>query len=257
MTGPTFGKQPARKSMRERKQRIAFGKVDISKGHFLLSHSKTPTDNWVPTCVLSDAYHVDNMLLSVLIHNIKDKPILEMTLKELHLYLFELKNKNNIDYLHTHIQSFSNAYGPIHFSYIREINKNNIFYFIETECKLMGIHNTCPVEIIQDKFVDIAINRLFETALDSVNQLDAAVYNQDLYSLHDLIFKGIPTANNFEIPDPLTLIDFSRKMAALSILDFANMLNYLKKIKLLKLKDVKGMLNLFYVNHKQYKELTV
>jgi len=237
--------------MKEKKKQITFGKVDIAKSHFLLTYSEKPADQWRPVGVLSNADYVDDMRLSILIHDIKDKPILDKMLRELHFYLFELKNKNNIDYLHVHIASLSNvAYGPIHFSFIPKIDKHNIFYFIETECKLMGIYNTAPVTILQERYVDVVVNNLFGYALDSANQFDGAVYNENIIMLNSYIFNAMPAASNFIIDDALSLVEFSKKLAELDIRDFCNIINYLRKIKLLKLKDVKTMLVFFAANKK-------
>lgn len=234
---------------------ITFGRVDVSQPHFLLTYSEKPADTWRPIGVVSNADHVDDMCLSILIHDIKDKPILDKMLRELHFYLFELKNKNNIEYLHVHITSLSNAIGPIRFSYIPKINKNNIFYFIETESKLMGIYFTAPVTILQEKYVDVIVDNLFNDALGPANQIDGATYNEYLMMLHALCFYDIPTANNFIIDDPLSLVEFSNKLAALDVRDFCNIINYLRKIKLLKLKDVKTMLVFFAANKKLHHNL--
>ena len=246
--------------MKEKQKQITFGKVNISnQPHFLIFYSEDMgCKDWFPVAVLSMANNtVDEMRLALLVHDIKYLNVVDMVKRELNFYLFKLNNPDPVDYLRYHCQTMSNIYSNIHFNLIEKISKDNIFYYVETESKLLGLHNTAPVSTLQERHVDIIVDNLFNEALGLANQLDGATYNENLIMLHDLCFNGIPTVNNFEIVEPLTLIEFSQKLAALDIRDFCNVVNYLRKLKLLKLKDVKRMLNLFYVNLKQYKELTV
>jgi len=237
---------------------IKHGKVNISnQPHFLIFYSEDMgCKDWFPVAVLSMANNtVDEMRLALLVHDIKYLNVVDMVKRELNFYLFKLNNPDPVDYLRYHCQTMSNIYSNIHFNLIEKISKDNIFYYVETESKLLGLHNTVPVSTLQEKHVDIIVNNLFVEALGPYNQFDGVAYNENLIMLHDLCFNGIPTVNNFAIDDPLTLVELSQKLATLDIRCFCNVINYLRKIKLLKLKDVKRMLSFYYLNRKQYQDL--
>lgn len=251
-----FGRKSRGKSMKGAGN-FSYSKVDLSRPHFLIYHStELGCNDWRPIAVLSDAPTVADMQLALLTHDAVDLPVLKMMHKELNFYLLELKNTDPGAYLQYHCSTTSNIYSRIHFSYIENIHKKNIFYFIETECKLLGLHNTAPVMILQEKYVDIIVNNLFGDALGLAdNQFYGSIYNDNLIILHDLCFNGIPTVNNFKIDEPLTLVEFSKKIAGLDIRYFCNIINYLKKIKLLKFKDVKEVLYFYHLNKKQHQDL--
>ena len=79
------------------------------------------------------------------------------------------------------------------------------------------------------------------------NQPKAGVADDTLY-LYDLIFDKVPSVNNFEINDRLTVVEFANLLSSMEIDKFCNVLNYLKKIKLIKIKEVDRFLNFFHIN---------
>jgi len=235
---------------------IKHGKVNISnQPHFLIFYSEDMgCKDWFPVAVLSMANTVE-MRLALLVHDIKYLNVVDMVKRELNFYLYELNKPDPVDYLCYHCSTMANIYSHVHFQFIPRIDKNNIFYFIEKSSMLLGLHNTAPVSTLQEKYVDAIVDNLFNDAIGLANQLDGAVYNENLIMLHDLCFNGIPTVNNFEIVEPLTLVELSQKLATLDIRCFCNVINYLRKMKLLKLKDVKKMLVFFAVNKKLHQDL--
>lgn len=230
-------------------QKIKFGNVDISQPHFLISHSpEYGCEGWAPIGVLSTARTVEEMRLALLVHDIKDRPAIDLMIKELSFYLSELKEDDQILYLIYHCSTISNIYSNIHFSYIESINKNNIIYYILTESKLNCIYNNKSFSDINQRYLDITVNKLFADALNKNSYNDS--YNDTLYYFHDLIFKKVPSVNNFEIHDQPTVLEFAKLLSGMEIDKFCNILNYLKKIKLVKINEIDSLLNFFNVNRR-------
>ncbi len=142
----------------------------------------------------------------------------------------------------------SNVYSNIHFSYIESINKNNIIYYILTESKLQCIYNNKSFSDINQRYLDITVNKLFADALNKNSYNDS--YNDTLYYLHDLIFNKVPSVNNFEVHDQPTVVEFAKLLSGMEIDKFCNILNYLKKIKLVKINEIDSLLNFFNVNRR-------
>ncbi len=62
-------------------QKIKFGNVDLSQPHFLISHSpEYGCEGWIPIGVLSAASTVVDMRLALLVHDIADRPAIDMML---------------------------------------------------------------------------------------------------------------------------------------------------------------------------------
>ena len=233
-----------------------YAKVDISKPHFLISWSDTYDSTWRPISLLSLASTVDAMRLSLLTSNPDDLHALDMMHRELNFLLIELHNPDPGSYLCYHCGTLSNvAYNNIHFTFVENINKNNILYYIRTESKLIGIYNNPAVTNMQERYMDVVVDALFGKVLNTVNPNEVIVYNEILFKMLNLIFVQIPNIKNFRITEPLTLIEFSKWLSTLEILDFLNILNYLRKIKLLKIADIKPLLKFYYLNQGQYQVL--
>jgi len=233
---------------------FSYYKVELFRPHFLISyHTEYGSEDSKALAVLSLARTVDDMRLALLVHDIKFKPILERMHSKLNYYLYELNEQNPIGYLIYHCSTLSNlAYSHIRFAFVENINKNNILYYIDTQSKLIGTYNNPFVSELQHRYMDVVVNGLFKNVLNSDNQQNAKIYNQDLYHLHNSIFNELPNHDGFEITEPLTILEFSKLLSTMQIRKFGNILNYLKKIKLLNRNDLNRMLKLFSMNHKQY-----
>ena len=152
-----------------RSKKVKFGDMNLTKPHFLISYSpEYGCEGWKPKAVLSAASTVEEMRLALLVHDISDRPAIDLMLKEISFYLFELKENDTIAYLIYHCSTMSNVYSNIHFSYIKSINKNNFIYYIITECKLQCIYNNNSFYVIKDKYLNITVKHIFNNALNKV-----------------------------------------------------------------------------------------
>jgi len=238
-------------------KKIRYGTIDITRSHFLIYFNPDPGGDpsiRQPIAILSSADFVSNMRLELLTHNINDMLSLELMHKELNYYLFELKNRDNIEYLKYSCSTISNLfYSKIVFNYIEKIDSNNILYYFITRSKQIGIYNNLSVTEMQKRYVKITVERIFGVALEKSSKSDAINYNNDLYAFFELVFHKTPLANNFEINDPFTIIVFSKWLSRLNISEITNILNFLKKINLVNNFDIDIFLKLYHSNSKNYK----
>lgn len=232
------------------KTSIAYGEVDIRSAHFLLSYSEECGGiDWEPIAVLSIEKEVEDMRLQLLVHNIRFRSAIDLMQKELHYYLFELNNPDNIGYLISHCYSLSNVYSRIHSTFIDRIDKENLFYYILTDAKLKGIFNTVAVTSLQQRLAEITVDFLFAEALDK-ELYDTDQYNKDLYYFFELLVKELPSFRGFHVADKPTLIEFSESIAKLPSMEFCNIIRYLKKAKLIKGGNIDRLLYFYCKNEK-------
>jgi len=243
------------------KSKIRYGTVDITRPHFLINYTPDPggdPSSRRPIAILSSAQSITDLRLELLTCNVDDMPVLEMIHQKINFYLFELKNKDNVEYLKYYCTTLSNlAYSHIIFNYIKKIHKNNIFYYLITRSKQMGIYNNPSVTNMQQRYVEITVERLFGEVLDHDILCNTVDYNKDLYDIYDLIFfLKVPLADNFKITDAFTIVEFSKWLDKLDNSAYCNILNYLIKIRLLKKADVDRFLKLFIENKRQYQGIS-
>lgn len=233
------------------KRFIKYGDVNIGQQpHLLISYSDKPDVEWRHIALLSLAPTIQELKLELLVHQIEFMPILEMMNSSLRFFLFELKNDNNISYLCHYSSGIGNVYSKIHYTYISNISKNNILYYLNTKSKQLCIWNHSSVNKIEQHYVDILVDSLFNEGIGKAKQEYASIYNDNLNKLFSLVFKDLPEMDNFQIAEKPTLIEFAQFLSTLNINQFCNIINLLLKVKFVSKKQVADMLIFYHVNSK-------
>ena len=160
--------------------------------------------------------------------------------------MHELKNPDPIAYLlQIHCSSMANIYSKIHISFIPNITKNNIIYYISTQSKIINIYNNVKVSALQERFLELTVNLLFEKALSVKDKNRISDYNNNLNLFHKILFTELPI--NI---DQFTVVELADFLANVDITTYCNIINYFAKIKLIKPKNIDGLLKFYYVNKK-------
>ncbi len=229
------------------KQKVHFGKINISNPHFAIYFSDNETSHWELIGLLSVAQMVEDIRLALYTKKVQNPNVYKLLQNELHFYLYELKNPNPISYLIYHCSTLSNVYSKIHFSFIPEITKDNLIYYIKTNSKFIGIYDDKNVSILQEKYFNIIFDNIYKKAIGKYN-IDKNNYNYQLQVLNEYLFNELPRVGQFQLEEGMTNEELSQFISKLQILDFCNILNYLLKIKIMKRKEIENMLIFFYVN---------
>jgi len=237
------------------KRSIEYGPVDLTRPHLLLSFFE---DYGVaasrPVAVLSPAQAVEDMRLSLLFHDIESEYIIGLIQNKLTCILYKHNHPDPLLYILCYCDSFMNlVYSNIRLSKVKNIHKNNILYYIKTKSKLVGIPPAAASEM-QDRYIEVVVNSLFENVLNSGNHQDFEIYNQDLYHFQSLIFNDLPSKDGFEIEEPLSIIEFAKLLSTVEINDFCYILLYLKKIKLLGRNDHDRFLSMYHLNYMHHQK---
>lgn len=237
-------------------EKIKQGVVDIGQPHLLISYSPNlGCDGWVPVAVLSAARSVAEIRFALLGDNIHED-ILKKVNSELAFYLYEKHEIDPVAYLfHYHVCQMANIYSHVHFTAINGISSGNIIYYLNTMAKLARIHNNAKLRELQKQYVQLAIDVLFEKALDREKRLDHFDFNRKLSSLYNIIFNIIPQRQYFEMSGILTIVEFSTFLAKMKINDFCNILNYLKHDKLIKNNEIGKLLQVYCMNQNMHKKI--
>jgi len=241
--------------MKGKRERILYGDVNIGMPHFLIKYSEEyGSEISRQVAVMSLANAVQDMRLSLLVHDIEDKFIIDLLHKKITCHLFELNYPDPISYLIYHCGTLSNlVYSRIKIYYVPSINKDNILYFMTTMAKLMGI---AFVTEMKQRYLDVIINQLFKKALNQDNWNNSLRdYNQCLNDMHDCIYVKLPKINNFDINEKPTIIEFASRLAHIEVLEFCIVLNYLKKTKLVHYRNIEKYLNFYHQNILQHQKL--
>ena len=235
-------------------QKIKYGEVDITKPHFGLYYGDpSSNESYELIMVLSVAKTVDEIKMCLLVHDISYMNAVRDVENEINYYL-SLNHPDPIRYLiNYHCRcALANVYSKVRFSFVETITKNNILYYFQTQSKILNIYNSSSVFEYKKKYFAICIDNIFYQVLERKIQNAVSDYNNNLLHLYEIIFSKVPTANQFELSELPSIVEFSKWLYKLEISSFCNILNYLKKIKLITSGNVDNLLKLFYLNKKQY-----
>ena len=234
------------------KTSIAYGQVDISSAHLLLSYTEEcgGTD-WEPIAVLSIEKAVEDLRVELLVSDVRFKPAIDQMQKVLHYYLHELNNPSPIGYLIHHCSTLSNVYGQLHFSFIERIDESNLFYYILTRAKLECIYKNFKAITLQRRYAELCIDHLFDLAFDRLNRNDEDSYNNELHFLYTILFCDLPKLEKFHLAYNKNFNEFEKAITKLNSLDFCSILNYLNKKKLVKTKENDNLLQFYNRNQKK------
>jgi len=226
-----------------------FGDVDLTKPHFGIYYgNNSSNDIYELIMVLSVAQTVDEMRLCLLVHDITYEQVIKEVQNEISYYLFGLKNPDPIGYLIYHCQTLANAYSNVRFSFVQKIHKNNILYYFNARPKQLNIYNDSFTTAFQRRYFELSVDQIYELAIGRDIQGRAANYNKDLYDIYEIIFFKLIQIDNLEIIETPTIVEFSKWLSKLKVLDFCNILNYLNKVKLVNFADVERLLKLYHLN---------
>ena len=223
--------------MKKQQKKVKFGDVDLTKPHFCISwRNNLISDDYKAIVVLSIAKTVDEMRVCLLEHDISFEEPIKSILNEINYYLYELKNNDPAGYLIYHSkQALANIYSNVMFTYVDDIVKDNILYYIITRCKQLCIFNDSNANDILNKIFDYQVFKLFNYNIDLNHP---SKFNHNFNELLDIINNKLQTHDNFDLNYNFTVFEFSRWIAHLDSNQFANILNYFKKIKLVKPGDI-------------------
>lgn len=240
--------------MAKQQKKIQFGDVDLTKPHFCISwKNNLISDDYKVIMVLSVAETVDEMRLCLLEHDISFEDAINSILYQVNYYLYELKNYDPILYLIYHSkQSMANIYSNVMFSYIENIDKNCMLYYIIAKSKIICIYNNRCVSKILSMYMDRAANDLFKR---KINEEDNSVYNNDFIEFYNIICNYLPKADEFELKQKFSFIEFSKWIKKLTAFQFSNIINYLNKIRIIKIKDNIRFVNLHYRITKEFNSI--
>ena len=201
-------------------------------------------DEFHQIMVVSIERHVHEMKMELLVHDLKYEKAIADVVNEINYYLFELKNPDPIGYLIYHSQNaLANVYSTVRFTYVENITKNNILFYLITRCKQLCIYDDSSAIDIQKKLVDYQILKLFNYNIDLNHP---SKFNQNFNELLEIINNKLPTHDNFDLNYNFTVFEFSRWLASLDSCQLANILNYLKKIKLVNPSDIFKFIEVYH-----------
>lgn len=231
--------------MRKQQKKVKFGEVDLTKPHFCISwRNNLISDDYKVIMVLSIAETVDEMRLCLLEHDISFEEAIMSIQNEVNYYLYELKNHDPAGYLIYHSkQAMANIYSTVRFTYVNEIVKENILYYIVTRCRQICIFDDSQTNDILREILDYQILKLFNYNIDLNNP---SKFNHNFNELLEIINNKLPINDNFDLNFNFTVFEFSRWLAKLDCYQFANTLNYLKKIKLIKPGDILKYIEVYH-----------
>jgi len=236
------------------KKYFNFGDVDITRPFFIIKYVENFTDdNGKELAILS----ANDLKLSLLVHDARIMPVLDMMYSELKFYLHDLHHVDPVSYLIYHVGTLSNVYSNIRFIYIDKITSKNIFCYLRIKAKSINIYNNFFVTDIERQYTELIIGHLFDEVLHRSNTCNSSDFNKVFTRLFEIFFTRLPEVDGFTLPDsPPSYINFSRILSNMAARDFCNILNYLKKIKLIKPSEIEGFLQSFHVNKREHPRLS-
>jgi hypothetical protein len=235
-------------------EKIKYGEVDITQLHFGLYYGDpSSNESYELIMVLSVAKTINEMKMCLLVHDISYMNAVKDVENEINYYL-SLNHPDPIGYLiNYHCNcALANVYSKVRFNFVEKITKNNILYYFKTQSKIINIYNNSYVFEYKKKYFSICVDNIFNQALERKIQNTVFDYNNNLLHLYEIIFFKVPTANQFELSELPSIVEFSKWLYKLEIINFCNILNYLKKIKLINSRNIDSLLRLFLLNKKQY-----
>lgn len=240
--------------MRKQQKKIKFGEVDLTKPHFCISwKNNLISDDYKVVAVLSIAKTVDEMRLCLLEHDIEFLEAVKSIQSEVNYYLYRLNNPDPISYLIYHSKNaMANIYSNIMFSYIENIDKNCILYYLLAKSKIICIYNNNNTSSILEKYMNYTVDRLFNNKL---YENDNLIYNDNFIEFYNIICNTLPSIDGFELKHTFSFIEFSKWIANLTEIQLANTLNYLNKIRIIKQNDIIRFITLHNRITKEYNSI--
>lgn len=216
--------------------KLRYGNVDPNKEFFSISwRENSQTEDYHQIMIVSADSEVSQIKMELLVHDLKYEKAIKEVVNELNYYLFELNHSDPIGYLIYHCQTMANVYFTVRFTYVNNISKNNILFYIITRSKQLCIYNDSFATDIINKLVDYQILKLFNYNID-LNY--PSKFNHNFNELLEIINNRLPSHDNFDLNYNFTIFEFSRWLSTLDCYQFANILNYFKKMKLIKTGDI-------------------
>ena len=231
---------------------IQIGSVRVTKPHFSINYSaEFGGVNWMQIAILSAEKNVEDIRLQIFDSRV-DKLVLDRMYNEINFYLFELHENNPVGYLCYHVGQLANIYTHIHFSFIEGISRSTLVYYFSTIAKIANIYNNSKVDKLKELYIQLTINELFGKVF-SREKLDHFQFNRNLNYLYNIIFNIIPQRECFEMPETLTIPEFSQFLSTLKIDEYCNILNYMIHVKLIKNIEIEKLMFMFLINQNLYK----
>lgn len=224
--------------------KLKYGPIGINKEFFSISwRDNLQVDEFHQIMVVSIDRNVHEIKMELLVHDLKFEKAIADVVNEINYYLFELMKPDPIGYLIYHSQqAMANVYSTVRFTYVENITKNNILFYLVTRCKQLCIYKDSFATDIQKRLVDYQILKLFNYNIDLNNP---SKFNKNFNDLLDIINNKLPVHDNFDLNYRFTVFEFTRWLASLDSYQFANILNYFKKIKLIKTGDIMKFIEVY------------